>query len=271
MICPCHKITLVTCGSRGDVQPILALAIALKSLGHEVLLAAPPENADWVRSYKCPFHPLGNSVEAVLEKVPNAHTIKPAIVFLRFVRQELQVQFSELPAIIRGAHLVLGASLAFGLHTVADSLGIPYGFIALTPQLLRSSQHPFLAIRNHSLPLGLNYLSWQIAKALDAMYLKPLMNRERRRLGLKPIDDSWTHILGSHVMVASDPILGKVPSDVQQDYTQTGYFHLRQPDHLDKNIERFLGAGRPPVFVGFGSMPGRDQKGILPLLVEAAR
>jgi UDP:flavonoid glycosyltransferase YjiC (YdhE family) len=49
------KIVLATCGTRGDVQPILALALALKYAGHEVLVAAPPENAAWVSHYDCPF------------------------------------------------------------------------------------------------------------------------------------------------------------------------------------------------------------------------
>jgi aldehyde:ferredoxin oxidoreductase len=41
------KIVLATFGSRGDVQPMLALSLALRSAGHDVLLAAPPEKAEW--------------------------------------------------------------------------------------------------------------------------------------------------------------------------------------------------------------------------------
>lgn len=263
------KIILVTCGSRGDVQPILALALALKSAGHEVLFAGPPENAGWVQSYDCPFHSLGSNVEAVLKNCPDAHTIKPAIIFLRFIRQELKNQFSQLPAIVKGVDLVLGASLAFGLHTVAESLEVPYRFIAMTPQLLPSSQHPFLPVPNHNLPPWLNRLSWKLAKGMDSFNLKLIINKERRRLGLKPIDDAWSHILGSHVIVASDPIIGTVPLDVEQDYTQVGYYHLQQMGELNGDIERFLTSGHPPVYVGFGSMPNKDA--IIPLILEAAR
>lgn len=72
----------------------LANRLALKSAGHQVLFAGPPENADWVESYHCTFHALGSNVEAVLESCPDAHTIKPVIIFLRFIRQELKNQFS---------------------------------------------------------------------------------------------------------------------------------------------------------------------------------
>jgi UDP:flavonoid glycosyltransferase YjiC (YdhE family) len=265
------KIVLATCGTRGDVQPILALALALKDAGHEVLLAAPPENEAWVAHYDCPFHALGSNVEAILEDCPNAHTVKPASTFLRFVRQELKTQFSQLPSIIRGADLVLGASLASGLRSVSESLDVPYGFIALTPQLLPSSHYPFLSAKKHDMPHWLNRLSWEMAKGIDNFNLKPLINRERRHLGLIPIHDAWSHILGDHVIVASDPSLGRVPPDVRQTYTQTGYFHLRQREVLDRKIEAFLSSGPPPLYAGFGSMPSQDMRAMTPLILDAAR
>jgi UDP:flavonoid glycosyltransferase YjiC (YdhE family) len=46
------KIVLATFGSRGDVQPMLALSLALKSKGHDVLLAAPPEKAAWEKGQR---------------------------------------------------------------------------------------------------------------------------------------------------------------------------------------------------------------------------
>lgn len=144
------RIVLATWGSRGDVQPILALALALKQADHDVLLAAPPENATWVEHYDCPFQALGRNVATILDECPNAYTLRPAITFIRVVRQEVRRQFTELPPIIKGADLVLGASLSFGLHSIAEFLGIPYGFIALTPQLLPSSHHPFLSTRKHT-------------------------------------------------------------------------------------------------------------------------
>ncbi len=265
------KIVLATWGSRGDVQPILALALALKHARHEVLLAAPPEHAAWIEHYDCPFRALGRNAETVLDQCPNAYTVRPAILFLQVVRQEVKRQFSELPPIIKGADLVLGASLAFGLRSVAESLGIPYGFIALTPQLFPSSHHPFLAARRHNWPRWINRLSWDIAQRADHFNITAIINRERRYLGLKPIGDAWTYILGDHVIVASDRSLGRVPPDVKQTYTQTGYFHLRQREELDEDVENFITSGPLPLYVGFGSMPARDQEAMAPLILDAVR
>jgi UDP:flavonoid glycosyltransferase YjiC (YdhE family) len=60
------KIVLATFGSRGDVQPMLALSLALISKGHDVLLAAPPEKAAWANQLGCPFYPLGSDVTAFI-------------------------------------------------------------------------------------------------------------------------------------------------------------------------------------------------------------
>ena len=262
---------IATCGSRGDVQPILALAIALREAGHEVLLAAPPDFAAWVESYDCRFQPLGSEVEPILEQCPNAHTIGPAILFLRFVRQELKIQFRVLPRIIGGADLVIGASLAFGLHTIAQHQGIPYVFVALTPQIFPSGHHPFLAVRNHRMPRWLNRFSWNVAKFLDNINITAIINGQRSLLGLKPVPVAWDHILGGHVIVATDRILGPVPPDVDRKFTQTGYFHLGQNEGLDGAVEAFLASGPPPLYVGFGSMPSRDQEALTPLILDAVR
>ena len=65
------KIVLATFGSRGDVQPMLALSLALISKGHDILLAAPPEKAAWAEQLGCPFHPLGSDVTAFIDDLEN--------------------------------------------------------------------------------------------------------------------------------------------------------------------------------------------------------
>ena len=265
------KIILATSGSRGDVQPMLALGLALQDAGHEVLLLAPPENAGWVKGYCCPFRPFGSNFEDFLDEMKDAHTFKAAITFLRFVRREIDIQFSQFPAIIQKADLILAASLCVAAPSFAELFDIPYRFIAFCPQLLPSCFHPTPVIRNHSLPLWLNRQTWWLDKKADGFLIKPIINKKRARMGLKPIHSTLGHLLGNPVMVASDPVLGSVPMDVEQDFTQTGYFHHHQIGKLTPDLEAFLASGAPPVYVGFGSMPKRDLQGIVQLVMEAGR
>ncbi len=136
------KIALATFGSRGDVQPVLALSLALQSAGHQVLLACPPEKAAWARELGCPYQPLGSDITAFIDTMKNVHSIRTAIYFTRYLRKEFIAQFHIFPKIIAGADLVVGASLVGALSTVAESMGIPYRFIAFSPSMLPSGHYP---------------------------------------------------------------------------------------------------------------------------------
>ena len=265
------KIVLATFGSRGDVQPILAFSLALKSAGHDVLLAAPPEKAEWAEQLGCPFHPLGGDVTAFIDGMRDAHSLCSALRFISYLRKEMISQFDIFPKIIAGADLVVGSSLVFALSTVAESMGIVYRYIAFTPQLLPSGDHPFMACKHHGLPRWYNRMTWRVAKMFDQFNLTWLINKKRKQLGLKPMQDAWLHILSQHVIVASDKVISKVPQDVEPAFTQTGYMHLDQQDRHVPELEAFLSAGPPPVYAGFGSMPKQDQASNVPMIVHAVR
>ena len=266
------KIVLVTCGSRGDVQPILALALALKAGGCRVLLAAPPENAAFAAGYGCPFQALGSDFMGFTSRLPRAHTPGPALAFVRQVRKQIAIQFTELPEIVRGADLVLGAALVFGLPSVAEAAGVPYRFIATCPQLLRSGAHPAVGIWQQDLPGMLNRITWRISDLAGRLFLQPVINRWRRAAGLDPIrEDAISHLLGRGVIVASDPVLGSIPADAGPACVQTGYIHLRQKEGIGERVDAFLAKGPPVIYAGFGSMPGRDLAGLVPTVIRAAR
>ena len=49
------RVLLSTIGSRGDVQPLVALALALRKHGHEARICAPPDFGDWIEGLGIPF------------------------------------------------------------------------------------------------------------------------------------------------------------------------------------------------------------------------
>jgi UDP:flavonoid glycosyltransferase YjiC (YdhE family) len=188
------------------------------------------------------------------------------------LRNELNAQFDILPKIIAGADLVIGSSLTFALSTLAESMGIAYRYIAFTPQSLPSGYHPFPAFKHQGFPKWYNRMTWGIARLLDRYNITRLINNYRRQLGLKLIRDGWRHIMGQHVIVASDSVISKVPPDIVEPVcTQTGYMHLNQADRHLPELDAFLEAGPPPVYAGFGSIPIRDQIRNVSVIVEAAR
>jgi UDP:flavonoid glycosyltransferase YjiC (YdhE family) len=265
------KIVLSTFGSRGDVQPMLALCLGLQAAGHEVLLIGPPEKAAWAAELACPYQPAGSDLTALLKTLKAAHTARSALVFLRFVRRQIALQFETLPSMVQSADMIVAASLCFGLASMAEALRIPYRFITFAPQVMPSRYHPFPGIRHQRRPRWFNGAGWRLAKAMDRFNLVRLVNEYRRKMGLLPVDDLLVHIMGSKVIVATDAAVAAVPPDIKTEYIQTGYMHLNQPERRLPELEAFLAAGTMPIYAGFGSMPPRDQARQVPLIVKAAR
>ncbi len=69
----------------------------------------------------------------------------------------------------------------------------------------------------------MNQAGWQLVRWIDRFNLTALLNRERRKIGLKAVSNIWKNILGNHVIVASDKEIAAIPPDVKTCCFQTGY------------------------------------------------
>ncbi len=265
------RIVLATSGSRGDVQPMIALSLGLINAGHDVRLVGPPEKKQWAEGLGCPYTGLGQDVTAFLDPIENPISLSTGLAFVNYVRNEIHTQFEKLPQLIENANLVIGSSLMFALSSVSESLKIKYRYVAFTPQLFPSSNHPFVVIKAQTLPKWCNYLTWELAKFGDKFNNTFIVNQHRKEMGLPSIKNAWQHILGTKTIVASDPQIASISKDVVQSAIQTGYLHLKIPDVSNPELDSFLEKDSPPIYAGFGSMPPKDQAKHIPLLIHAAR
>jgi vancomycin aglycone glucosyltransferase len=249
------RIALASCGTRGDIQPMVALTLGLNAAGHSALLWAPPENETWAGSLGCPFRAMGAPVRG-----------NPILkggglgALARFVRQEVGTQARQLREEVRGYDLMLATGLAFGAPDVAESLGIAYRYVSFVPAAnLGTTQDG----------LGFKLLGWLSAKLVNAGVLGAV-NRGRAELGLPPIDNVLANSIGAGAIAATDAALTTVPPGALR-AVQTGYMHLREPGQLEGEVEAFLDSGPPPVYVGFGSMPVAHPERMGRLLEDVAR
>jgi UDP:flavonoid glycosyltransferase YjiC (YdhE family) len=120
------RIVLATSGSRGDVQPMIALSLGLINAGHDVRLVGPPEKKQWAEALGCPYTGLGQDVTAFLNTIENPISLSTGLTFVNYVRNEIHTQFEKLPQLIENANLVIGSSLMFALSSVSESLKIKY-------------------------------------------------------------------------------------------------------------------------------------------------
>ena len=105
---------------------------------------------------------------------------------------------------------------------------------------------------------------------MNALYGEAL-NRHRAAIGLPPVDNVRDHVLTDQVWLAADPVLAPWQELTDLDIVQTGAWILPDERPLPDELEAFLDAGAPPVYVGFGSMAMRTSKDVARVAIEAIR
>lgn len=239
------RISVIINGTRGDVQPIVALATGLMKKGHYVIIYAPPENEELANNYNCPFVAFGPGYRELFKhnaKMKGGATAAPTP---KEMKSETENQIKKLPEMIKGSDLVLGVGFVLGVHTVADLLKIPYRFVIFYPILLGTSKTDTF----------LNRLLFGLGRSMTNMVMKSFINKCRKNLGLQQIEDVWKYWMGEHVIAACDKELNTVKDGVAFNFTQTGYMLLPAQNGLPEYVDNFLKSGKPPVYIGFGSNP----------------
>ena len=95
------------------------------------------------------------------------------------------------------------------------------------------------------------------------------LNEERAKLGLDPVTSVQRHMFTDRPWLAADPVLAPAFPLTGMEIVQTGAWMLSEGTPLPNEVEEFLAAGEPPVYLGFGSMRASEQTGRV--LIEAAR
>lgn len=264
-----RRIVLAPVGSRGDVQPMLALALGLEARGHDVRFGAPANFEAWIRAHGIPFTALGPDMEADLRR--HGDRVQVTRHQMRILRSELvPQQFAALPALCAGADLIVGAGLQVAGPSVAEALGVPYAFVAYAPVVLASAHHPPPMVRFQRLPRVVNRVSWRGFDALLGLVLAGPISRGRRNLGLPPVRNVAAYLTASPIVVAADRAI----TGAQPDLSPAAHLvpALRLPDHgdLPEAVLAFLEAGPPPVLLGFGSMVTHRMRAVIEIFAEAA-
>ena len=137
------RVLLSTIGSRGDVQPLVALASQLRELGQDVRLCAPPDFGDWIDTLRIPFVPIGPEVRSTAKSSPPVVLARPSPERMRQIAEAtVATQFEVIPATAEGCDILVGGgALQIALGTVAELRGIPYVFTSYCPITLPSTHH----------------------------------------------------------------------------------------------------------------------------------
>jgi vancomycin aglycone glucosyltransferase len=247
------RVLLSTWGSQGDVEPLLGLAVALRALGAEVRMCAPPDFAQQAARVGVPMVAAGQSVRQLVHGAkPSTPADAP-----RVAAELVASQFDTVAAAAQGCDALVATGLMpAGLRSIAELLGIPYVLATFAPGSLPSPHQSPLPRPGRPFPPGEtdNRVLWDVdAERVNALYRGPL-NAYRAALGLPPVDNVRDHVFTDHPWLAADPILCPWPGSPDLHVVQTGAWILPDERPLPSELEAFLDAGPPPVYVGFGSV-----------------
>ncbi len=268
------RVVLATVGSRGDVQPMLAIAQALREHGHVPVLAAPPNYEAWVRKLGFEFAALGVDIQEMLaqnQRLMTGNPLRMMRELVRYFRAQPALQMQQLERICEGADALLYGGLAlFVAPSVCERRGLPGFAVLFTTCLLPSGEHPPPMVPWHGLAPWVNELIWRLDKPLVNLLVRRRLNLARAALGLPPAKDVRTHLLGGTApTLAVDEILLPPDRRWRKRYPYANFLFLDDSDGLDPELMAWLAAGAPPVYVGFGSMSGQGTDRIQRLIVEA--
>lgn len=268
------KILMSSIGSRGDVQPLLALAIQVQSLGHEARLCVAPNFKGWVESFGIECLPIGPDLRQLTGGNAPKQPTSPSVGQLRQLAvHSVRSQFPVLIEAARGCEsLVAAGALQVAARSVSEALGIPYVFAAYCPAVLPSPVHPppkMGARHARSLPEQTNASLWAEEEQSWNSLFGDALNEERAKLSLAPLESVQRHIFTDEPWLAADSTLGPAGSTTDMKVFQTGAWLLDDPSTLPDEVEEFLAKGEPPVYFGFGSMSAPEDTSRV--LIEAAR
>ena len=249
------RILLAPHGTRGDVQPMLALAVALESRGHEVSFVAPTNSVDWIASFGFDCRPDGIDVEQTI-RAPETELQSLRWQVRYLIRVVIPRLFQSVAAAAAAVNpsLIVGSGAQMVATSVAEHRGVPGASVVFAPCAVPSSDAPPPMIHRHTLPGWLNRGLWRWGAPFADAALRPPMNAGRAQLGLPPHERPTLLMGGDQMIVASDRELGPFPRDVPPKVVGTDAWILDDQRALDPRLDDFLRAGPPPIYVGLGSM-----------------
>jgi sterol 3beta-glucosyltransferase len=259
------KITILTFGSRGDVEPFMALSLGLQRAGFEVTLGADVDFEQQIRALGINYTALRLNLRQFL----NSEQGKAAMAGVRDAEAVDMFETMSRPmlddcwAAAQGADaLIYDTMLCTAAWHIAETLMIPAMMASTMPNMSPTRQFPAIGVPR--IPFGGfgNWLTYQIYRIDWVLRHRKLKRWCEATLGVRPrsrfINYRFRRGRPIPVLYAYSQHVLPSPSDWNKNTLASGYWFLAS-DHAwtpPEALRRFLEHGPPPIYVGFGSTVG---------------
>jgi sterol 3beta-glucosyltransferase len=261
---PSH-VTILAAGTRGDIQPFVALGRGLRDAGHDVTLAANTEFRALVHEYGVPFRALGADWLKLADTEEGREALHHPLTASKRMRELSEPMVRRMlddawAAAQDTDAIVYHPKTMAGPH-LSERLGVPAFVASAVPVLSPTRAFPMPGlVKRRSLGGTLNHASYRLAKLSTRPYRDTIDAWRGEVLDLPPAKE----LPPLPTLYAYSEAVVPRPSDWSDDTFVTGYWNV--PPALppargwtpDPALASFLAAGPAPVYVGFGSMPVDD-------------
>lgn len=283
------RILLFCYGSRGDVEPYVALGLGLQARGHAVTLATAGQFGDWVRGFGLDFAPMTDDFIDVIHTDDGKALVEGTGGLVRRVAaggrlartarkagEQLIEDARAVAEAVRPDLIAYHPKVTAAPH-IAEGTGCPAVLVLLQPIVLPTAAFPPTGLPPIAVP-GYNRLAYGLVSASYAPFLGPVNRLRKAVFGLPPVRSGHAVILPPGlgripILHAVSPAVIPRPDDWPPEAHLTGYWSLPlDPDYTPPEaLSRFLAEGPPPVYVGFGSMVSEDPAALRGTVIEALR
>lgn len=269
------KVLILAFGTRGDVQPFVALARELRARGHEPVLAAPHRFTGLAAEHGLPLAAVDDGPLRLMDDAGGVGDqmtggLRAKVELARSMPASFTRVFEDATTIATtgpgaGADLVVHNGQIIAAPHLAEKLGVPAVLALTVPMYVPTREFPW---PGQSLPTWLpgpvNRATFLGMKAPELMFRRvvdrwradflALPRRRGRHDPLRGPDGRPAAVLNAVSRHVLPP-----PADWPPTVTTTGYWFLPAGRAgLADELAAFLSEGEPPVFIGFGSMAGTD-------------
>jgi sterol 3beta-glucosyltransferase len=275
------RIDVLAVGSRGDVQPFIALGLGLRAAGHQVRLVTLGGFEEFIGGRGLDHLTIGESPREIAKTDAGRDWVKKRSSVLGYLRGFVRVAASKLEEGLdkywraagdTEAIITAPMGLLVGIH-IAERLGVPMIRSQVDPPPVptlydwngRKSLLAALGTSSaFSLDIAFNLLGWNL--------LRGSTNAARKRiLGLPPLPRVRWDLWRLPLLCGYSPLVAPAGPDFPKWIHVTGYWFL---DDLPgwtppRELLHFLASGPPPVFIGFGSTPFPNPEAATELVVRA--
>ena len=284
------KVFIVTIGTRGDVQPYVALGQRLLARGHPVTLCTSASFESFITGHGLAYGYMNDRFmelvhsEAGRDAIENTTNAWQAIrTGFKLARQVTPLFRAMLEDSWRAAekarpNLVIFHPKAYGGVPIAEKLGVPCLMALPMPLLVPTEEFPHLGFPEWGLGGWYNMLTFGLVRKI-MKYQANRFNRpwriehqlpppSRRQDVLHTTDGKPIPVLHFYSRHVVPP-----PADWPDSVKTTGYWFLEEEAQWTPSPElrRFLDAGDPPVYAGFGSMAGRNPQRLTRTVIQGFR